>query len=83
MTAGTALQPEIARHEPPVALFGGDDGLEFYRRLAPAAAGTSFVAFEVGGWQAEDVAGLLRAEGFGTDVVRDLAGIDRVVVGRR
>jgi release factor glutamine methyltransferase len=79
---GTVLAPEIAAHEPDVALFGGADGLHFYRRLAPAA-GAAFVAFEVPGWQAEAVAGLLNAEGFDTHVVRDLAGIERVVVGRR
>jgi release factor glutamine methyltransferase len=80
---GSRLEPEIARHEPAVALYGGDDGLEFYRRLAPAAARASFVAFEVAGWLAEPVAELLAAEGFETSVIKDLAGIDRVVVGRR
>jgi release factor glutamine methyltransferase len=82
--SGSRLAPEIARHEPAVALFGGEDGLDFHRRLAPAAANASFVAFEVAGWQAEAVAELLRAVGFSsTETVRDLAGIDRVVVGRR
>jgi release factor glutamine methyltransferase len=80
--AGSRLQPEIARFEPEVALYGGDDGLAVYRRLAPAA-GASFVAFEIGGWLGEAVGDLLRAEGFDTEVVKDLAGIDRVVVGRR
>jgi release factor glutamine methyltransferase len=82
--AGSTLAPEIERYEPAVALFGGADGLDVYRRLAPAAAVASFVAFEVGGWQAEAVAELLRATGFAsTETVRDLAGIDRVVVARR
>jgi release factor glutamine methyltransferase len=80
---GSTLAPEIARHEPAVALYGGEDGLDVYRRLAPAAAVASFVAFEVPGWLAESVADLLRAEGFETDVIKDLAGIDRVVTGRR
>ena len=82
--ADTTLAPEIARYEPDVALYAGADGLDFYRRLVPAAARSSFVAFEVAGWQAEVVAELLHAAGFGsTETVRDLAGIDRVVVGRR
>jgi release factor glutamine methyltransferase len=82
--AGTDLAPEIARHEPEVALFGGEDGLHFYRRLAPAAARASFVAFEISGWQAEVVGELLREAGFTSiEAVQDLAGIDRVVVGRR
>jgi release factor glutamine methyltransferase len=80
--AGSRLQPEIARFEPEVALYGGDDGLAVYRRLAPAA-GASFVAFEIGGWLGEAVGDLLRAEGFDTEVVKDLGGIERVVVGRR
>jgi release factor glutamine methyltransferase len=80
---GATLAPEIGRHEPAIALYGGEDGLAIYRRLAPAAVRASFVAFEVPGWQAEAVAGLLHAEGFETRVIKDLAGIDRVVVGRR
>jgi release factor glutamine methyltransferase len=84
IVAGTTLAPEIARYEPDVALYAGADGLDFYRRLAPAVARASFVALEVAGWQAEAVAELLHAAGFGsTETGRDLAGIDRVVVGRR
>jgi len=78
---GERLGPEVGRYEPDVALYGGDEGLDFYRRLAPAAAAASFVAFEVAGWQAEAVAELL--PGFAIEVLQDLAGIDRVVVGRR
>jgi release factor glutamine methyltransferase len=78
---GANLSPEISRHEPAVALYGGDDGLDIYRRLVPACADVPFVAFEVAGWQAEAVGALL--EGFTIEVGRDLAGIDRVVVGRR
>jgi release factor glutamine methyltransferase len=78
---GEALPPEITRHEPFVALYAGPDGLDVYRRLAPVCADVPFVAFEVAGWQAEAVGKLL--EGHTIEVVRDLAGIDRVVVGRR
>jgi release factor glutamine methyltransferase len=80
------LAPEILRHEPPEALFAGADGLDVLRRLAPAAAasGARLAAFEVGAGQAGAVAGLLRAAGFArVDAVADLAGIERVVVGRR
>jgi release factor glutamine methyltransferase len=80
---GERLGPEITRYEPDVALWGGYDGLDYYRRLAPAVAHVPFVAFEIPGWLAEAVGELLQAEGFTTDVGRDLAGIDRVVVGRR
>ena len=78
--AGERLEPELG-HEPREALYAGPDGLEAYRRLVPAVAGVPFVAFEVGAGQALDVAALLGE--FTTEVVDDLAGIGRVVVGRR
>jgi release factor glutamine methyltransferase len=78
---GANLAPEIASHEPAVALYGGDDGLDIYRRLVPAVAGVPFVAFEVPGWLAEPVGELF--EGYSIEVLRDLAGVDRVVVARR
>ena len=79
---GATLAPEIARYEPAGALFAGPDGLDVYRRLAPAAAaaGAAFVALEVGQGQAAAVAGLLREAGFASVAAdRDLAGIERVV----
>jgi release factor glutamine methyltransferase len=80
------LQPEIARHEPAVALYAGPEGLTVIRRLVAqvAASAARFVAVEVGMGQASEVAGMLRAAGFGeTGVRHDLAGIERVVLGRR
>ena len=81
VVSGSRLAPEIGVYEPDVALYGGDDGLDVYRRLIPAAARAWFVAFEIAGYQAEAVGALL--EGFSIEVIRDLAGIDRVIVGRR
>ena len=81
--AGESLAPELG-YEPVEALYGGEDGLDVYRRLVPAAARAAFVAFEIGARQAADVTALLRAAGFETvEVVPDLAGIERVVVARR
>jgi release factor glutamine methyltransferase len=80
------LAPDITRHEPHEALFAGDDGLDVIRRLAPqaAAAGAALLALEVGYGQAAAVEEIVRAAGFErTEVVADLADIDRVVVGRR
>jgi release factor glutamine methyltransferase len=80
------LAPEIARHEPPGALFAGADGLVVIRRLVDRAAASAarFVALEVGMGQARAVADVLRAAGFRDIEVRpDLAGIERVVAGRR
>lgn len=79
--AGAALAPEIARHEPPEALFAGADGLDVVRRLIPAAAeaGARWLALEVGEGQPPAVRALA-PPGWSTAVHADLAGIDRVVV---
>jgi release factor glutamine methyltransferase len=78
------LAPELG-HEPAQALYAGADGLDVLRRLIPAAAARApFVAFEVGTGQAPAVGALLRKVGMtAVSAHRDLAGIERVVVGRR
>jgi release factor glutamine methyltransferase len=81
-----ALAPEIVRHEPPGALFAGADGLDVIRRLVPAAAtsGARLLAIEVGAGQAAAVAELMRGAGYErVGARRDLAGVERVVVGSR
>jgi release factor glutamine methyltransferase len=82
---GAPLPPDILRHEPPGALFAGTDGLDVVRRLVPqAAARARLVALEIGHGQADEVTALMRAAGLtGVEARRDLAGIERVVVGRR
>ena len=83
---GAPLQPEIERHEPPVALYAGGDGLAVIRRLAAEAGASAarLLALEVGMGQADEVAAVLRDAGFATtETRRDLAGIERVVIGRR
>ncbi len=79
------LAPEVSRHEPKLALDGGADGLDMYRRLVPAAAkrATVGIAFEVGAGQGDAVAELLTGVGFPARVYPDLGGVGRVVVGRR
>ena len=77
---------QIVHHEPPGALFAGADGLDVIRRLVPAAAGAgaTLLEIEVGAGQAAAVIALLDAAGFRDAHARiDLAGIERVVVGRR
>ena len=82
--AGAPLPPEIARYEPRGALFAGADGLEAIRRLLPAAAQVPLVALEVGPGQAGAVAELAHDTGFRSiELLRDLAGHERVVVARR
>lgn len=80
------LAPEVRTAEPMGALDGGADGLVFYRRLvadAPALlASDGFLAMEVGIHEAAPVAALAQASGAfaRTEVLKDLAGIERVVV---
>jgi release factor glutamine methyltransferase len=89
-----ARDAELAReidYEPHGALFAGDDGLQVIRRLVATLADVPLVALEVGAGQgpgvpgqAPVVAGLLRGAGLlSIEVLRDLAGHERVVVGRR
>jgi release factor glutamine methyltransferase len=77
------LEPEVTRHEPPLALDGGEDGLALIRRLIDQAAGVPFLALEIGAGQAQDVERLLGVAGFAVARRADLAGVDRVLVGRR
>lgn len=82
------LMPEVRDFEPSLALFAGDDGLDCYRALIPAAkvalkrSGTLLV--EVGASQATAVADLFAVAGYAEIFTsRDLAGIERVVAGRK
>jgi release factor glutamine methyltransferase len=77
---GEGLAPELG-YEPREALYGGVDGLVVVRRLAAAVRDVAFVAFEVGAGQAREVAALM--PGHEIELVRDLAGIERVVIGRQ
>ena len=80
VAAGDRLPPDVG-FEPRGALFGGEDGLDVIRRLVREAGDVPFVALEVGAGQAPAVAALMT--GWDVSVVRDLAGYERVVVGRR
>lgn len=81
------LMPEVQEHEPRMALDGGADGLDLYRRLLAQAPERllpgGLLAVEIGYDQREAVMELFREQGF-TDVYcdRDLCGNDRVVMGR-
>lgn len=75
------LEPEVLC-EPVGALDGGADGLDVYPGLfAQAAACTRLVAVEFGIGQGDSVANIAKAEGFSrVEIVRDLAGIERVAI---
>ena len=82
------LSEEVRLHEPLQALDGAEDGLRFYReivRQSPAhLAKDGCLLFEIGYDQAEAVRELMEKAGFGEiRVVRDLAGHDRVIEGRK
>jgi len=79
------LEREITDHEPHVAVFGGEDGLRVVRRLVAQAAATRarLVAVEVGAGQAAAAARALEEGGFAAELRPDLAGTERVVIGRR
>jgi release factor glutamine methyltransferase len=84
---GRKLASDVVDHEPHLALFGGEDGLAVIRRIAAEvrdwlAPGGLFVT-EIDPSQGEAVAGLLRDAGLlQVRVERDLAGLDRHVVGK-
>jgi len=81
------LMPEVADHEPRLALDGGTDGLDAYRAivamlpdlLTPSGA----AVLELGMGQGADVASLGAAAGFGATFRPDLAGVDRAIILRR
>lgn len=79
-----ALAPEVRLKEPRTALAGGKDGLDFYRRLtadAPAhLKDGGFLAVEVGIHQAAPVAALAVPSFSRTEILKDYAGIERVVI---
>ncbi len=85
------LAPEVREWEPPGALLAGADGLGAIRALIAAidgqrsdAAEAEAIALEVGAGQAAAVTEMVQRAGYPrVEARRDLAGIDRVVVGRR
>ena len=82
------LGPEVSGYDPHLALFGGVDGLDCYRAICvdlPRLLNPrGVVAFEIGMAQARAVADLLRQSGcVEIAVLKDLAGLDRVVLARK
>ena len=83
-----SLEPEVKEYEPHMALDGSTDGLLFYRRIARKApevlAEGGRIFLEIGYNQAEAVTELLAAAGFvQIEVIKDYAGLDRVVCATR
>jgi release factor glutamine methyltransferase len=83
-----ALSPDVRDYEPPLALFGGEDGLDVIRALVPHAVHAlrrgGWLVMEIGQGQAAAVEDIVRHAGFDWHGSRpDLAGIPRVTVARR
>ena len=81
------LQTEVKK-EPRLALDGGEDGLNFYRRIISDApkflVDGGFLAVEVGINQAAAVKTLMERENFiDVKIFKDLSGTERVVIGRK
>jgi len=78
------LAREISAHEPLSALDGGDDGLDFYRRIAEDARAhmseEACLMAEIGADQAEDAAAVFSAAGFTViEIIQDLSNRDRII----
>jgi release factor glutamine methyltransferase len=87
MMAG--LEPEVKDYEPVTALYGGDDGLDFYRTIMSESSAYlkqgGYLILEMGYGQAEKIKKLIKQNNVfeQIDIKKDLAGIDRVIKARR
>ena len=79
------LQVEVRKHEPRLALDGGEDGLHFYRKIIEKAPkylnDRGYLVFEIGHDEAKDICALMEDK-FDIEVIKDLSKLDRVVVGQ-
>ncbi len=82
---GTVLEPEL-KHEPSIALFAEEDGLELYRKIVFQAPDylnkEGWLIFEIGIGESEAVKSFMNEYFKNVAVIKDLAGIDRVIWGQ-
>lgn len=81
------LSEEVRLHDPVLALDGYTDGLKFYKAITKQSVNylkeNGYLCYEIGYNQAEDVRNIMEQCGYsGIKVIKDLAGLDRVVIGR-
>ena len=81
------LSDEVRLHEPVMALDGSADGLEFYRRISAKAPEYlkpgGYLLYEIGYNQGQQVSMIMEEAGFrDVEIIKDLAGLDRVVKAR-
>lgn len=80
------LQTEVKDFEPIAALYGGEDGLDYYRKIIPESkrhlVKEGLLIFEIGFDQSIQVKNMMKDEGFkNIKTLKDLQGLDRVVLG--
>ena len=79
------LDKQVKDFEPTIALGGGEDGLDFYRRITEQSGSflkpKGLLVFEVGFDQAQKVMKIMESSFENIKVQKDLAGIERVVMG--
>lgn len=82
---GTLLEPEV-RHEPEIALFAEENGLQIYRKIISDAPNylnsDGWLIFELGIGESEDIRAMMSEHFENIRVEKDLAGIDRVIYGK-
>lgn len=82
------LQSEVKNYEPRIALDGGADGLNFYRKIIDLSPKlllkNGFIAVEIGYDQSELITNLIESGGRfkQIEVIKDLAGLDRIVIAK-
>lgn len=82
------LMPEVRDHEPHLALDGKEDGLYFYRKIVEQAPSylepDGWLCLEIGYDQGEALKRMMEQSGYeNIQIVKDLAGLDRVVTGQK
>ena len=82
------LTEEVRIHDPYIALDGLEDGLHFYREITQQSLNYiksgGWLLYEIGCTQAHDVSDIMSEYGYSNiKVIKDLAGLDRVVMGQR
>lgn len=82
-----SLDTDVAGFEPHLALDGGDDGLDFYRKISENAYDVlnpnGMLVYEIGFDQSKDVCCILQDKYTDIKVLKDLAGLDRVIAARK
>lgn len=82
------MQKEVALYEPHLALFGGEDGLDFYKRIIPEALSYmkdgGILVFEAGHDQADAIEAIMVSAGYeDVDHFSDLCGVPRFIYGKK